>query len=143
RLLLPRHVLARTQRQGRARGLRSAARRVHGGGRRRLRHDVARFQPPGAGLRAGPRSDQTEEDAMHAHRSMLALAWLLLWPAFAAAQDLPRVVSAEEARRYAGATVTVCDSVASATFAARSRGQPTFINLARPYPNQVFTIVIW
>lgn len=28
-------------------------------------------------------------------------------------------------------------------YAARSRGQPTFINLDKPYPNQVFTIVIW
>lgn len=80
---------------------------------------------------------------MHAQRSLVALAWLLLWPAIAAAQDSPRIVPAQEAGRYVGSTVTVCDSVASATFAARSRGQPTFINLARPYPNQVFTVVVW
>jgi hypothetical protein len=33
--------------------------------------------------------------------------------------------------------------VASAHFANRTTGQPTFLNLAKPYPNQVFTAVIW
>ena len=28
-------------------------------------------------------------------------------------------------------------------FARSSRGQPTFINLDEPYPNQVFTVLIW
>jgi micrococcal nuclease len=32
---------------------------------------------------------------------------------------------------------------ASAHFAAKSKGQPTFINLDKPYPNQVFTVLIW
>jgi micrococcal nuclease len=32
---------------------------------------------------------------------------------------------------------------ASTHYADRSRGNPTFINLDKPYPNQVFTIVIW
>ena len=27
--------------------------------------------------------------------------------------------------------------------AARSRGNPTFINLDKPYPNQIFTVLIW
>src|SRR5690606_25539683 len=61
RLLLPRHVLARTQRQGRARGRRAAARGLHGRGRRRLRHDVA--QSPTAGgpdRRAGPATTRTK-----------------------------------------------------------------------------------
>ena len=81
--------------------------------------------------------------AIRRYRLLAALGWLLLSPALAAAHDTPRVVSADEARRYVGSTVTVCNSVASATFASRSRGQPTFLNLARAYPNQVFTVVIW
>ena|ERR1700733_3543145 len=28
-------------------------------------------------------------------------------------------------------------------FAEGTRGQPTFLNLDKPYPNQIFTIVIW
>ncbi len=48
-----------------------------------------------------------------------------------------------DAERYIGKRVTVCGQVASANFAARSRGRPTFLNLDRPYPNQIFTIVIW
>ena len=79
----------------------------------------------------------------HERHLLAALALLLLSPVPGAAQDPPRIVSAEEARRYVGSTVTVCDSVASATFASRSRGQPTFLNLAKAYPNQVFTVVIW
>jgi len=33
--------------------------------------------------------------------------------------------------------------VASAKYAARTRGQPTFLDLNRPYPNRIFTVVIW
>jgi hypothetical protein len=37
----------------------------------------------------------------------------------------------------------VCGTVAFTNFAIRSKGQPTYLNLDRPYPNQVFTILIW
>jgi hypothetical protein len=48
-----------------------------------------------------------------------------------------------EAKNHVGEEATVCGSVASARFASSTRGQPTFLNLERPYPNQIFTIVIW
>jgi len=37
----------------------------------------------------------------------------------------------------------VCGYVANVHFSARTRGQPTFLDLGQPYPNQDFTIVIW
>jgi len=52
-------------------------------------------------------------------------------------------ISPAEAHKYIGETKTVCGEIASATYAARSRGQPTFLNLDQPYPNQIFTVVIW
>jgi hypothetical protein len=52
-------------------------------------------------------------------------------------------ISASEAKNHIGERETVCGNVASAHYAARSRGNPTFINLDRPYPNQIFTILIW
>jgi hypothetical protein len=48
-----------------------------------------------------------------------------------------------EARNHIGETATVCGHVASAHYAAHSHGQPTFINLDKPYPNAPFTVVIW
>lgn len=51
--------------------------------------------------------------------------------------------AAAEAASHVGETATVCGRVASATYAARSRGKPTFINLDEPYPRHVFTGVIW
>lgn len=48
-----------------------------------------------------------------------------------------------EAARHVGEVATVCGTVASATFARSARGQPTFLNLDRAYPHQVFTVVIW
>ena len=33
--------------------------------------------------------------------------------------------------------------MASAKFAERTGGQPTFLNLGRPYPVHVFTALIW
>lgn len=52
-------------------------------------------------------------------------------------------LSATEAASHIGQDATVCGQVASVHFAARSRGEPTFINLDRPYPNQIFTILVW
>lgn len=48
-----------------------------------------------------------------------------------------------EASSHVGERATVCGLVASSRFAVRSRGNPTFLNLERPYPNQIFTVLIW
>lgn len=48
-----------------------------------------------------------------------------------------------EAEKYVGKEKTVCGMVATATYAGRTKGQPTFLNLDQPYPNQIFTVVIW
>jgi hypothetical protein len=46
-------------------------------------------------------------------------------------------------KNHVGKTATVCGRVASAHFAEKTKGQPTFLNLDMPYPHQIFTIVIW
>jgi micrococcal nuclease len=48
-----------------------------------------------------------------------------------------------QASRHIGERATVCGVVASGHFAIRSRGNPTFLNMERPYPNQIFTVLIW
>jgi hypothetical protein len=48
-----------------------------------------------------------------------------------------------EARAHIGESATVCGTVASSRFAASTKGQPTFLNLDKPYPSQVFTVLIW
>src|SRR5216683_3399367 len=48
-----------------------------------------------------------------------------------------------EAKAHVGEPATVCGTVASSRFAASTKGQPTFLNLDKPYPSQVFTVVIW
>jgi DNA/RNA endonuclease YhcR with UshA esterase domain len=50
---------------------------------------------------------------------------------------------ANEALAHIGEDATVCGVVASAKYASSSKGKPTFLNLDRPYPNHVFTAVIW
>lgn len=52
-------------------------------------------------------------------------------------------ITAAQTASHIGEQAVVCGSVASAKFAARSRGTPTFINLDEPYPNEVFTALIW
>jgi micrococcal nuclease len=54
-----------------------------------------------------------------------------------------RAIAASEAASHVGEYAKVCGEVASTHFAYRSRGAPTFINLDRPYPYQVFTALIW
>jgi hypothetical protein len=52
-------------------------------------------------------------------------------------------ITQAEAKNHIGKSKTVCGVVASANYAARSRRQPTFLNLDEPYPRQIFTAVIW
>jgi len=52
-------------------------------------------------------------------------------------------VSAAGAIDHLGDLTTVCGLVVNTKFAHGSRGRPTFINLDKPYPDHVFTIVIW
>src|ERR1022692_2743842 len=51
--------------------------------------------------------------------------------------------TSEQAKSHIGENATVCGVVASAHFAASSGGAPTFLTLEKPYPNQIFTILIW
>lgn len=52
-------------------------------------------------------------------------------------------LAANEAKQHFGEIVTVCGEVVSAYYAITTNGQPTFLNLDKPYPNQIFTVVIW
>jgi hypothetical protein len=65
---------------------------------------------------------------------------VVLWSALCHAQTS---ISAADAKNHVGERATVCGEVASTHYAARSRGNPTFINLDKPYPTQIFTVLIW
>jgi hypothetical protein len=49
----------------------------------------------------------------------------------------------DQAALHIGKQVTVCGQVASATFASHTRRQPTFLNLDKPYPDHIFTVLVW
>ncbi len=56
--------------------------------------------------------------------------------------DLP-TWSAEEAGAHVGEVGRVCGTVESAAWVRSVGGQPTYLNLGRPHPDQLFTVVIW
>lgn len=68
------------------------------------------------------------------------LVFLLLAITPALAQ---KTLTASEAKDHIGELATVCGKVVSTRYAESSRGRPTFLNFDEPYPNQVFTVVIW
>src|ERR1017187_2168224 len=45
--------------------------------------------------------------------------------------------TSEQAKSHIGENATVCGVVASTHFAASSRGEPTFLNLDKPYPKKL------
>ena len=65
----------------------------------------------------------------------------LIWASNSTAQQ--EYVNPIDAHKFIGMEKTVCGTVASATYAIRSKGRPTFLNLDQPYPKQIFTVVIW
>jgi hypothetical protein len=52
------------------------------------------------------------------------------------------LLNPEEAGGHIGEDATVCGVVASATYVANAPMAPTFLDLGKPYPNQIFTVVI-
>ena len=69
---------------------------------------------------------------------LLLSVGMLTQPVFA-----QKRVSATEAKDHIGEVATVCGEVVSTHYAASTKGQPTFLNLDKPYPNPFFTVVIW
>jgi hypothetical protein len=77
---------------------------------------------------------------MRGSLTLLALAaFVSAVPARVAAQTL----TTAEAANHVGETATVCGDIAGEHTATSSHGTPTFINLDKPYPHQVFTLLIW
>ena len=76
-------------------------------------------------------------------KSLLITLFLLLLSAnhLAAEEDL--VVPAAEAKDHIGSLAMVCGVVVDTHYAQTSTGRPTYINFEEPYPNALFTAVIW
>lgn len=75
-----------------------------------------------------------------AHRPLQILFLGLILASPVCAQNK---LTAAEAKQHFGETATVCGEVVSANYAESSKGHPTFLNLDKPYPKQIFTVVIW
>jgi hypothetical protein len=69
---------------------------------------------------------------------LLVLTLLAVPPALA-----QHTLTAAEASKHVGEQGTVCGKVVSTVYAESSRGKPTFLNFDQPYPNQIFTVLIW
>jgi len=52
-------------------------------------------------------------------------------------------IAAADAAQHVGEAAVVCGSVAGAKFAGKTHGQPTFLDFEKPYPGEVFRVVIW
>ncbi len=52
-------------------------------------------------------------------------------------------ITVNEAAAHVGEYATVCGQVASTNYASQANGQPTFLDMGRAYPNQLFTVVIF
>lgn len=73
---------------------------------------------------------------------LVVLLWLEAAPQFSPVLAQKKL-SASEAKDHIGETTTVCGQVASTRFASSAKGQPTFLNLDKPYPNPIFAVLIW
>src|ERR1700730_4623752 len=76
-------------------------------------------------------------------RAAGALRILLIGTGLVLPIQAQKKLTAVEAKDHVGETATVCGNVVSTRYATSTKGRPTFLNLDKPYPDQVFTIVIW
>ena len=57
---------------------------------------------------------------------------------------VPDAIDCSEAAAYVGEIETVCGEVVDSKYAPETNGQPTFLNLCKPYPDpDRFTVLIW
>lgn len=81
---------------------------------------------------------------LHALLTVAAVLVFLLAPLAGAPRAAePQEIPITEAMHHVGETVTVCGRVASAAYLASVTGRPTFLNMGKAYPDQLFTVVIW
>jgi hypothetical protein len=78
-----------------------------------------------------------------ARRAQFLLPILALIVVLSSPVAAQKKLTANEAKDHIGETATVCGSVVSTHYAPGTKGQPTFLNFDKPYPNQVFTMLIW
>ena len=76
---------------------------------------------------------------MRAARFAVIPIVVALWALGARAASL----TPEQAASHAGKSAAVCGGVASAHYARRARSQPTFLDLGKAYPHDIFTVVIF
>ena len=74
-------------------------------------------------------------------RRVFLIVTLVLTASLSVLAEKP--LTATEAKNHIGEQATVCGKVVSTRYAEGSRGSPTFLNFDQPYPNQVFTLLIW
>jgi len=105
-------------------------------------------RPPQTAI-VGAQPTERREDMKGRRRSMqiaglaaLALVLAVLAAGSAAAAEMVRI-DAAEAEDHVGETAEVCGFVASSAHIGSVDGQPTFLNFVEPYPDQLFTVVIW
>jgi hypothetical protein len=80
---------------------------------------------------------------MRTRRRQLATACLLSLVALSNTAFASQWLPSATAPSHIGEAATVCGKVTSAHYAARSHGEPTFLNLDKPYSNSSFTVVFW
>jgi len=76
-------------------------------------------------------------------RTTRTLLFLMIGTVLVLPARAQKKLTAADAKDHVGETATVCGNVVSTRYASSTKGQPTFLNLDKPYPNQIFTIVIW
>lgn len=52
-------------------------------------------------------------------------------------------LSPEDAANRVGERARVCGRVVATNYAREVTGRPTYLNFGRPYPDQVFDVVVW
>jgi hypothetical protein len=66
----------------------------------------------------------------------------VVWLAARATIALAASLTPEEAASHVGETATICGLVASTTYLAEAPMAPTFIDIGKAYPNELFSAII-
>jgi len=77
-------------------------------------------------------------------RTFRFVMFVTLWLCAASAATAQAAhLTSREAKNHVGEKATVCGKVVGTHFVSSGKGQPTFVHFDAPYPDQIFTLVIW
>ena len=73
----------------------------------------------------------------------VTVAWAAILASGTASAQSGDMLLSKDAINHVGEIAEVCGLIAGARYARKTRGDPTYLNFGKPFPDQEFSAIVW